>query len=103
MCNLTKEGVLTDFKIRTAYPAYKPAYEDAALKAPSEFFGGAKIGELYTQIAPELAPFRQSPVWPEATDAMERIVITPVMQDKTDGKTALGELKTEIDRLKTQS
>jgi arabinosaccharide transport system substrate-binding protein len=102
MCNLTKEGVLTDFKIRTAYPAYKPAYDDPALKAPSDFFGGIKIGEIYTSIAPELAPFRQSPVWPEATDAMNRIVITPVMQDKTDAKTALTELKTEVERLKKQ-
>jgi multiple sugar transport system substrate-binding protein len=103
ICNLTKEGVLTDFKIRTAYPAYKPAYDDPALKAPSDFFGGAKIGELYTSIAPELAPFRQSPVWPEATDAMQRIVITPVMQDKSDAKTALTALKAEVERLKTQS
>jgi arabinosaccharide transport system substrate-binding protein len=100
MSNLTKEGVLADFKIRTAYPAYKPAYDDAALKAPNEYFGGAKIGEVYTSIASELPAFRQSPVWPEATEAMVRIVITPVMQDKTDAKTALTELRTEVDRLK---
>jgi len=102
LCNLTKEGVLADFKIRTAYPAYKPAYDDPALKAPSDYFSGAKIGDLYTQIAPEITPFRQSPVWPEATDAMTRVVITPVMQDKKDAKTALTELKAEVERLKKQ-
>jgi ABC-type glycerol-3-phosphate transport system substrate-binding protein len=102
-CNLTTAGVLADFKIRTAYPAYKPAYDDPALKAPSDYFGGAKIGELYTSVAPDLAPFRQSPVWPEATDAMERVVITPVMQDKKESKAALTELKAEVERLKKQS
>ncbi len=102
LCNLTKEGVLTDFRIRTAYPAYKPAYDDPALQEASEFFGGQKIGELYSSIASELTPFIQSPVWPEATEAMNRIVITPVMQDQTDAQTALTELGTEIERLKQQ-
>ena len=102
LCNLTKEGVLTDFRIRTAYPAYKPAYEDPALQEPSEFFGGQKIGELYSSIASELTPFIQSPVWPEAQEAMNRIVITPVMQNQTDAQTALTELGTEVERLKQQ-
>lgn len=102
LCNLTTEGVLTDFKIRTAYPAYKPAYEDPALQAPSEFFGGQKIGELYASIASDIPEFRQSPVWPEATDAMERIVITPVMQDQAQAQTALTELGTEVERLEQQ-
>ncbi|HEY0738509.1 MAG TPA: substrate-binding domain-containing protein [Herpetosiphonaceae bacterium] len=102
ICNLTKEGVLTDFRIRTAYPAYKPAYEDATLQEPSEFFGGQKIGELYSSIATEIPEFKQSPVWPEATEAMNRIVITPVMQNQKDAKTALTELGTEVDRLKQQ-
>lgn len=103
LCNLTTEGVLTDFKIRTIYPSYKPAYDDPALKQPSDFFGGQKIGELYASVASELPPFQQSPVWPEATEAMNRIVITPVMQDKADPKTALTELGTEVKRLKEQA
>jgi len=102
LCNLTTEGVLTDFRLRTAYPAYKPAYEDPALQEPSEFFGGQKIGELYASIAPEIPEFQQSPVWPEATEAMGRIVITPVMQNQTDAKTALTELRAEVERLEQQ-
>ncbi len=103
LCNLTTEGVLTDFKIRTIYPAYKPAYDDPSLKAPSDYFSGQKIGEIYASVASDLPPFQQSPVWPEATQAMERIVITPVMQDKADPKTALTDLGTEIERLKQQA
>ena len=100
--NLTVEGAVTDFRLRTAYPSYKPAYTDPALQEPSEYFGGAKIGELYQSVATEIQPFQQSPVWPEATEAMSRIVITPVMQNQTDAKTALTELGAEIERLKQQ-
>jgi arabinosaccharide transport system substrate-binding protein len=103
LCNLTTEGVLTDFKIRTIYPTYKPAYDDPALKEASDYFSGQKIGEIYASVASDLPPFQQSPVWPEATEAMNRIVITPVMQDKTDAKTALTDLGTEIQRLKQQA
>lgn len=102
MSNLTTEGVLADFRLRTAYPAYIPAYEDPALQEPSEYFGGVVIGDLYTQIAPQLPPFQQSPVWPEATEAMNRIVITPVMQNQTDAQTALADLGTEVERLRAQ-
>lgn len=100
LSNLTVPGVMGDFKLRTAYPAYKPAYKDPALKAPSEYFGGQVIGEIYEKIAPELTVFRQSPLWPETTDALTRLVITPVMQDKKDPKAALTELRTEVERLK---
>jgi ABC-type glycerol-3-phosphate transport system substrate-binding protein len=91
---------MADFKARTAYPAYKPAYEDPALNESNEYFGGQKIGELYSELAPELPPFNQSPVWGQATEALIREVITPVMQDKKDAKTALTELRGTIEEMK---
>ncbi len=97
--NLTKEGVLFDFKERTAYPAYKPAYDDPALAEPSDYFGGAKIGQIYSDIADALPAFRQSPVWGDTTLAIQRDVITPVMNDKTDAKTALTEMKGTVEDL----
>ena len=98
--NLTVEGVLADFKARTAYPAYKPAYDDPALQEPNEYFGGIKIGELYSELAPELPPFNQAPVWAEATQALQRDVITPVMTDREDAETALKDLGKEIEEMK---
>ena len=100
IANLTTEGVLADFKARTAYPAYRPAYEDPALKEPNEYFGGQKLGQIYSELAPELPPFNQSPVWGQATEALNREVITPVMQDKTDAQTALTELGETIEGMK---
>jgi arabinosaccharide transport system substrate-binding protein len=98
--NLTTEGVMADFKARTAYPAYKPAYDEPALQKPNEYFGGEKIGELYSELAPELPPFNQSTVWGQATEALVREAITPVMQDKMDAKTTLTELRDTIESMK---
>jgi arabinosaccharide transport system substrate-binding protein len=97
--NLTKEGVLSDFKARTVYPTYKPAYDDPALSQPNEYYGGARLGEIYAEVAPALPPFYQSPVFPEASEALEREVITPVMNDREDAKTALVELRSTIEKL----
>jgi arabinooligosaccharide transport system substrate-binding protein len=100
IANLTTEGVLADFKARTAYPAYRPAYDDPALNKPNEYFGGQKLGQIYSDLAPELPPFNQSPVWAQATEALNREVITPVMQDKEDAKTALTEMRDTIEGMK---
>ena len=98
--NLTTEGVLADFKARTAYPAYRPAYEDPALQKSNEYFGGQKLGQIYSDLAPDLPPFNQSTVWGQATEALNREAITPVMQDKKDAQTALTELRSTIESMK---
>lgn len=98
--NLTNEGVVSDFKTRTAYPAYKPAYEDPALAEPSEYFAGQKLGQLYAELAPQLPAFNQSPVWAQSTTALGRDVIGPVMRDKKDAETALKELRKTIEGFK---
>jgi arabinosaccharide transport system substrate-binding protein len=100
IANLTTEGVIADFKARTAYPAYKPAYEDPALQKPQEYFGGQKIGQIYSELAPELPTFNQSPVWGQATEALNREVITPVMQDQKDAQSALTGLRDTVESMK---
>lgn len=100
IANLTTEGVVADFKARTAYPAYKPAYEDPALQKPTEYFGGQKLGQVYSDLAPGLPPFNQSTVWGQATEALNREVITPVMQDKKDARTALTDLRATVEGMK---
>jgi arabinosaccharide transport system substrate-binding protein len=98
LANFSKDGALSDFKSRTVYPAYKPAYDLPELKAPNAYFSGANFGEIYSKVAPTLVPFRQSPGWPDASDAVNRLVITPVMQNQKDAKSALTEAKTEIQK-----
>jgi len=100
IANLTTEGVVADFEARTAYPAYKPAYEDPALQQSQEYFGGQKLGQIYSSLATGLPQFNQSPVWGQATEALNREVITPVMQDKMDAQTALTDLRATIEGMK---
>ncbi len=97
--NLTVEGTLNDFEARTVYPAYIPTYDEPALQATSEYFSGAKIGQEYAAVAPELPPFNQSPNFNDAVLAMERLVITPVMNDRAEPEPALQELGAEVERL----
>jgi len=99
--NLSADGNLVDFKARTVYPAYIPTYQRPELQEPSEYFSGAQLAQLYAEVAPELPPFNQSPYFNDAVDAMQRVVITPVMQDKAQPEAALQELRAEIDKLKS--
>ncbi len=97
--NLTAEGNLNDFTLRTVYPAYIPTYERPELQEPSAYFGGAQIGQVYASVAPELPPFNQSPYFFDATEAMIRTVITPVMTDKAEAEATLIELRGEIEEM----
>jgi arabinosaccharide transport system substrate-binding protein len=99
--NLSVDGNLFDFKQRTVYPAYIPTYERPELKEPSAYFGGAKIGELYASVAPDLPPFNQSPYFNDAVQAMVRLVITPVMNDREQPEAALQALGEEIASLQS--
>ncbi|MBW3631742.1 MAG: extracellular solute-binding protein [Chloroflexi bacterium] len=99
--NLTVEGNLYDFHQRTVYPAYIPTYERPELQEPSAYFSGARIGELYASVAPELPPFNQSPSFNDAVQAMVRTVITPVMNDRAEPETALQELGTVVAELQS--
>jgi arabinosaccharide transport system substrate-binding protein len=99
--NLSVEGNMYDFEQRTVYPAYIPTYERPELKEPSTYFSGTKIGELYASVAPELPPFNQSPSFFDASEAMVRVVITPVMTNRAEAEPALQELGTEVAKLQS--
>lgn len=94
--NLTVEGNLNDFRARTVYPAYIPTYERPELQETSDYFSGAQIGQIYASVAPELPPFNQSPLFNDTYLAMERIVITPVMNAQKEPQAALEELGQDV-------
>jgi len=66
------------------------------LKEPSTYFSGAEIGQIYASVAGDLPPFNQSPMFYDATEAMIRVVITPVMNDQKEPVAALEELGAEV-------
>ena len=94
--NMTTEGILHGYKLRTTYPTYKPAYQSPLLKQPSTYFGGVKVGELYASLAPDVQAFVPPLIWPQASQALISNAITPVMQNKTDARAALTALAAQI-------
>jgi arabinosaccharide transport system substrate-binding protein len=95
-CNLTVEGTLADFKLRTVYPTYKPTYDEAELEKRDDYFD-AELGPLYSSLAPRLVQFNQSPQWSETTEAIIRDVVTPVMQDRAQAAEALRQVRSAIE------
>jgi ABC-type glycerol-3-phosphate transport system substrate-binding protein len=53
LANFSKDGALSDFKSRTVYPAYKPAYDLPELKAPNAYFRGEPAGHHASDAEPE--------------------------------------------------
>ena len=94
--NLTTEGILHGYELRTTYPTYKPAYKTPILEQPSAYFGGIKVGELYASLAPDVQAFVPPLIWPQVSQALISNVITPVMQNKTDARSALTALAAQI-------
>jgi len=99
-CNLTTQGVLTDFKQRGVFPTYKPAYGASELNKTDEYFSGTNFGELYSSLAPEILNLNTSPVYLEATQELVRTAVGPVMQNQADPKTALNQAAAEIERMR---
>lgn len=93
---LTTEGAIANFKSVGAFPSYKPAYEDQALKQSNEYFGGLKLAQLYSSLASEVPAVAASPNWSDITDTIERIAVTPVMSNNKEAKTALTEVSKQI-------
>ena len=56
------EAQILKFQEINMFPWYLPAYEDPrVIELEDEFFGGARLGELYAQMAADVPPWYQSP------------------------------------------
>jgi arabinosaccharide transport system substrate-binding protein len=101
--HLTK-AVLQDFEERGVMVTYKPALADDRIKKPWDYYGGQKIGEIYTELAQDMPRIQQSPWKPEIDKAFRDIVATPILGNasatKSDIKAAFDKMKAEIERIK---
>ncbi len=77
----TPEALMFDFAERQVWPTWRPAFEDPRLSQPIEFFNNQKVGELISEISPEINKWYNSPFWGETTDAAVRLGITPALQE----------------------
>jgi arabinosaccharide transport system substrate-binding protein len=97
--NLTVDGVIKAFDMVNLYPTYKPAFNDPRLFRTDDYFSGQKPGEFIRDGAPHMPPLNNSPFWPEVTDAFNRLVLTPVMQNKKTPEEAYKDFRAEVTRV----
>ena len=101
--HLTK-AVMQDFDNRGVMVTYKPALSDERFKKPWDYYGGQKIGEIFSQLAQDMPRIQQSPWKPEIDKAFRDIVATPILGNENataaDIKSAFVQMKAEIERIK---
>jgi len=93
------DAIMFDYQARQTFPTYRPAYDQAALKAPVAFFDHQKVGELINQVSPGINTWYNSPFWPNATDTTVREAITPALDKNVSPEKALQ--KAQKDTLST--
>ena len=77
----TAKALLHDYDLRQVWPSYKPAFKDRRLTQPMEFFDGQRVGDLISEVSPEINKSYMSPYWAETTSAFTRLGLTPAMQN----------------------
>jgi arabinosaccharide transport system substrate-binding protein len=77
------EALLHDFAVRQVWPTYIPAFADARLSAPLDFFDNQSVGGLIKELSPQINQWYNSPYWPETTSACTTFAITPAIQTST--------------------
>ena len=97
VCNLTDEGSLLAFRRMNLFPSYKPVWDREELLRTDDYFSGQKPGEFIAEAAAAMAPVNVDPHWTLFVDAVNRLVVQPVMLDDADPYTALQEAIDEFE------
>ncbi len=97
VCNLTAEGSLLAFRRMNLFPSYKPVWDAEELLRTDDYFSGQKPGEFIAEAASAMAEVNVSPYWTLFVDAVNRLVVQPVMLDGADPEAAIQEAIDEFE------
>ncbi len=89
VCNLTDEGSLLAFRRMNLFPSYKPVWDAEELLRTDDYFSGQKPGEFIAEAASAMAEVNVSPYWTLFVDAVNRLVVQPVLLDGADPESAI--------------
>lgn len=87
--HFTPAAVLIDYQVRQVWPTLKKAWSAPELTAPVAWFNDQKVGPIIQGVADKIPKWYNSPFWPEGTDAMTRLGLTPSLQGNKDPAVAL--------------
>ena len=68
---LSVEGNVRRYEMTNLYPPFKPAWKSPRLHVKDEYFGGQDLGELFSQLGPDVPPQYQSPFRTELNTKLE--------------------------------
>ncbi|MCY4466839.1 MAG: extracellular solute-binding protein [Chloroflexi bacterium] len=97
VCNLTAEGSLLAFRRMNLFPSYKPVWDAEELLRTDDYFSGQKPGEFIAEAASAMAEVNVSPYWTLFVDAVNRLIVQPVMLDGADPEAAIQEAIDEFE------
>ena len=89
VCNLTAEGSLLAFRRMNLFPSYKPVWDREELLRTDDYFSGDQPGVYIAEAAAGMAEVNVSPYWTLFVDAVNRLVVQPVMLDGADPESAI--------------
>jgi arabinosaccharide transport system substrate-binding protein len=98
LTNFSLDSSRFEYEQRGVFPTYKPALAESWLQAPTAYYGGQNIGALYEQVADQIPPWRTSPQLYKGVDAIVRLAITPVLNDRAEPAAALRQVREELAR-----
>ncbi len=78
-------------------PSIMSTYDDPVFEQPEEFWGGQKVGELYTELEPQVPTYYYGAHWREVLYSILPIGIWEAVTGKKDPQTALDDVKQTIE------
>ncbi|MCW2716862.1 ABC transporter substrate-binding protein [Pseudonocardia sp.] len=100
LTNFSLDSSRFEYDQRGVLPTYKPALAQPWLQEPTAYYGGQNIGAVYSKIADQIPPWNTSPQLYKGVDAIVRLAITPVLNNRADPASALRQVRDELNRLK---
>ncbi|MGW5362658.1 ABC transporter substrate-binding protein [Actinopolymorpha pittospori] len=95
----TMESLLFDYRRRQTFPTFRPAYEDPALNEPVKFFSDQRVGQIVSDLSPDINSWSNSPFWPEVTQATLREGITPALSKDVEVAEAMRRAQEEAEKI----
>lgn len=68
----TREGQLSLYQSEKLFPAFLPALQSKAIDAPDPFFGGQRVGTLFSTGVKDIPPINRTKNWTEAVGYLQQ-------------------------------
>jgi lactose/L-arabinose transport system substrate-binding protein len=79
-----------------SFPAYEPAWKDPRMHQPSAYFSGQKLGDILSQLAPELPEVIMHPKRPQAVFLFQENFFSSLMYGQISPRETMRQMRTML-------